>query len=91
MCIWHHKLCNAKTGVGPTFTWPNEALYKGSTSLFVRRKFHFQLLFIAPVSTYHNLLCKTRKTLDEINYLKYISSYRQKKSNETRARNITSL
>ena len=18
MCIWHHKLCNAKTGVGPT-------------------------------------------------------------------------
>ena len=18
MCIWHHKMCNAKTGVGPT-------------------------------------------------------------------------
>ena len=25
MCIWHQKLCNAKTGVGPTFTWSNEA------------------------------------------------------------------
>ena len=25
MCIWRHKLCNAKTGVGPTFTWSNEA------------------------------------------------------------------
>ena len=24
MCIWRHKLCNAKTGVGPTFTWSNE-------------------------------------------------------------------
>ena len=24
MCIWHHKLCNAKTDVGPTFTWSNE-------------------------------------------------------------------
>ena len=24
MCIWHHKLCNSKTGVGPTFTWSNE-------------------------------------------------------------------
>ena len=26
MCIWRHKLCNAKTGVGPTFTWSNEPL-----------------------------------------------------------------
>ena len=25
MCIWRHKLYNAKTGVGPTFTWSNEA------------------------------------------------------------------
>ena len=24
MCIWRHKLCNSKTGVGPTFTWSNE-------------------------------------------------------------------
>ena len=24
MCIWCHKLCNAKTGDGPTFTWSNE-------------------------------------------------------------------
>ena len=24
MCIWRHKLCNAKTGVGLTFTWSNE-------------------------------------------------------------------
>ena len=24
MCIWRHKLCNAKTAVGPTFTWSNE-------------------------------------------------------------------
>ena len=24
MCIWRHKLCNAKTVVGPTFTWSNE-------------------------------------------------------------------
>ena len=27
MCIWRHKLCNAKTGVGPTFTWSNEPWY----------------------------------------------------------------
>ena len=26
MCIWRHKLCNAKTGVGPTFAWSNEAM-----------------------------------------------------------------
>ena len=25
MCIWRNKLCNAKTGVGPTFTRSNEA------------------------------------------------------------------
>ena len=25
MCIWRHKLGNAKTGVGPTFKWSNEA------------------------------------------------------------------
>ena len=24
MFIWRHKLCNSKTGVGPTFTWSNE-------------------------------------------------------------------
>ena len=24
MCIWRHKLCNSKTGFGPTFTWSNE-------------------------------------------------------------------
>ena len=24
MCIWCHKLCNSKMGVGPTFTWSNE-------------------------------------------------------------------
>ena len=30
-CIWRHKLCNAKTGFGPTFTWSNEAWYIGST------------------------------------------------------------
>ena len=24
MCIQRHKLCNAKTCVGPTFTWSNE-------------------------------------------------------------------
>ena len=24
MCIWRQKLCNVKTGVGPTFTWSNE-------------------------------------------------------------------
>ena len=39
----------------------------------------------------HNLSCKAGKTFDEINYLKYISSYQNKKSKETRARNITSL
>ena len=27
MYIWRHKLCNAKTGVGPTFTWSNEPWY----------------------------------------------------------------
>ena len=27
MCIWRHKLCNSKTGVGPTFTWSNEPWY----------------------------------------------------------------
>ena len=27
LCIWLHKLCNAKTGVGPTFTWSNEPWY----------------------------------------------------------------
>ena len=27
MCIGRHKLCNAKTGVGPTFTWSNEPWY----------------------------------------------------------------
>ena len=27
MCIWRHNLCNAKTGVGPTFTWLNEPWY----------------------------------------------------------------
>ena len=26
-CIWRHKLWNAKTGVGPTFTWSNEPWY----------------------------------------------------------------
>ena len=25
MCIWHHKLCNVKMGVGLTFTWSNDA------------------------------------------------------------------
>ena len=39
----------------------------------------------------HNLSCKAGKTLDQINYLKYISSYRKKKTKETRAPNITSL
>ena len=29
MCICFHKLCNAKTGVSPTFTWSNEALFIG--------------------------------------------------------------
>ena len=29
LCIWCHKLCNAKTGVGPTFTWSNEAWSRG--------------------------------------------------------------
>ena len=24
MSIWRHKLCNGKTGVGPTFSWSNE-------------------------------------------------------------------
>ena len=28
MCIWRHKLCNAKQGFGPTFTWSNEAWLK---------------------------------------------------------------
>ena len=28
MCFWRHKLCNAKTGVGPNFTWSNEAWYR---------------------------------------------------------------
>ena len=36
MCIWRHKLCNAKTGVGPTFTFSNEpwlgAYYNGPNS-----------------------------------------------------------
>ena len=27
MCIWRHKLCNAKTGVALGFTWSNEACY----------------------------------------------------------------
>ena len=27
MCIWRHKLCNSKTGVGPTCTWSNEPWY----------------------------------------------------------------
>ena len=27
MCIWLHKLCNAKISVGPTYTWSNEAWY----------------------------------------------------------------
>ena len=27
MCICRHKLWNAKMGVGPTFTWSNEAWY----------------------------------------------------------------
>ena len=26
-CIWRHKSCNAKTGIGPTFTWSNEAWF----------------------------------------------------------------
>ena len=30
MCIWRHKFCNAKMGVGPTLTWSNEAWYKES-------------------------------------------------------------
>ena len=30
MCIWRHKLCNTKTGVGPTFTWSNEPWSKAS-------------------------------------------------------------
>ena len=30
MCIWRHKLCNAKMGVGPTFTWSSEAWSTGS-------------------------------------------------------------
>ena len=30
MCIWRHKLCNSKTGVGPTFTWSNEPWLKAS-------------------------------------------------------------
>ena len=32
MCIWRHKLCNAKTGVGPTFTWSNEPWCNECTS-----------------------------------------------------------
>jgi hypothetical protein len=31
MCICRHKLCNSKTGVGPTFTWSNEHWYMQST------------------------------------------------------------
>ena len=29
MCIWRHKLCNSKTGIGPTFTWSNEPWFRG--------------------------------------------------------------
>ena len=28
MCIWPHKLCNAKTGISPTFTLSNEPWFK---------------------------------------------------------------
>ena len=28
MHIWRHKFCNAKMGVGPTFTWPNEPWWR---------------------------------------------------------------
>ena len=34
ICIWRHKLYNAKTCVGPTFTWSNEPWYSVK-SLFV--------------------------------------------------------
>ena len=27
MCVWNNKLCDAKTCIGPTFTWSNIAWY----------------------------------------------------------------
>ena len=38
MCIWRHKLCNAKTVVGPTFTWSNEPWYMRTSSRPARSK-----------------------------------------------------
>ena len=51
--------------------------------------FTFNYYSLLPKEHIYNLLCKTGKTLDEINYLKYISFYRKKKSKETSATNIT--
>ena len=34
ICIWRHKLCNSKTGVGPTFTWSNEPWYMWHVTWF---------------------------------------------------------
>ena len=65
--------------------------HKGFDSGFVRRMFHFNYNSSLRQEHIHNLSCKAGKTLDQINYLKYISSYRKKKTKETRARNITSL
>ena len=54
--------------------------------------FIFNYYSLLPQEHIHNLSCKAGKTLDEINYLKYISSYqKEKKSKEADARNITSL
>ena len=52
--------------------------------------FTFNYYSLLPQQHIYNLSCKTGKNLDEINYSKYISSYRKKKSKETRSTNITS-
>ena len=51
MGIWRHKLCNSKTGVGPTFTWSTEPWYKhmSGNSLSVKR----------PYLGHNFLLCNT--------------------------------
>ena len=43
MCIWRHKLCNAKTGVSPTFTWSNEAWYMVKTAKFLCLSFYISI------------------------------------------------